>query len=140
MASNLIDFFGRNAKPLPEKEVVVSARFKDADGNPISWKIKALNAGTVQKIRSDAMDMNVDQNKEVSVKFNTARMNIQKAAASVVYPDLLDYDLQKYYGVSTPGALLGVMLADDELELLLDAVESLSGNVDAGKLEEEAKN
>lgn len=140
MASNLVDFFGRNAEPLPEKEVIVSQRFKDADGNPIPWKIKALDAGTVQRIRSDAMDMNVDQRKEVSVRFNSARMNIQKAAASVVYPDLLDAELQKYYGVSTPGALIGAMLTDDELETLLDAVDGLSGNIDAGDLEDEAKN
>ena len=137
MASNLVDFFGRNAQPLPEKELVVSNRFKDADGKPIVWKIKALDAGTLQRIRSDAMDMNVGQNKEVSVKFNSARMNTKKVAASVVYPYLLDIDLQKYYGVSTPGALIGAMLSDDEFNTLLDAVDSLGDDTD---LEEEAKN
>ena len=140
MASNLVDFFGKNAEKLPEKEIIVSNRFKDNDGNPIPWKIKVLDAATQQRIRSEAMDMNVNDQKEVNVKFNSARMNLRTVAASVVYPDLKDKDLQDCYGVATPSALVGVMLSDDEFERLLEAVNSLSAGTAPGTIEEEAKN
>jgi hypothetical protein len=138
--ASLVDFFGKNAEKLPEKEIIVSNRFKDNDGNPIPWKIKALDAATQQRIRSEAMDMNVNDQKKVNVKFNSARMNQGTVAASVVYPDLKDKALQDYYGVATPSALVGVMLSDDEFERLLEAVNSLSAGTDPGTIEEEAKN
>lgn len=143
MASNsntLVDFFGRNAEPIPEKEVVISNRFKDAEGNPIKWKIRAIDAATHQKLRSEALDMDVGNDKRVKVKFNSAKRNLGSVAASVVYPDLRDAELQSYYGVSTPSALIGVMLLDDEFERLLDAVDSLSEDTKPDNLEEEAKN
>ncbi len=141
MAPNtLVDFFGRNAEKIPEKEVVISNRFKDADGNPIKWRIRAINAATHQKLRSEALDMNVGNDKKVNVKFNSARRNLGAVAASVVYPDLMDAGLQDYYGVSTPSALIGVMLLDDEFERLQDAVDSLSDSTKPESLEEEAKN
>lgn len=139
-ANTLVDFFGRNAEKIPEKEVVISNRFKDADGNPIKWRIRAINAATHQKLRSEALDMNVGNDKKVNVKFNSARRNLGTVAASVVYPDLMDAGLQDYYGVSTPSALIGVMLLDDEFERLQDAVDSLSENTKPESLEEEAKN
>lgn len=139
-ANTLVDFFGRNAEKIPEKEVVISNRFKDADGKPIKWKIRAIDAATHQKLRSEALDMKVGNDKKVNVKFNSARRNLSTVAASVVYPDLKDAELQDYYGVSTPSALIGAMLLDDEFERLLDAVDSLSEDTKPESLEEEAKN
>ena len=141
MASNtLVDFFGRNAEKIPEKELVVSKRFKDNDGNPLKWKIRAIDAATHQRLRSDSLDMDVGNDKKVKVKFNSARQNLGSVAAAVVYPDLQDADLQSYYGVSTPSALIGVMLLDDEFERLKNAVDSLSEDTKPENLEEEAKN
>ena len=141
--SKLEAFFAQNAKQLPEKEIIVSNRFTDADGNPIPWKIKSIDAGTYQSLRSDALDMNVNTDgggKDVNVKFNSAKMNIRKVAAAVVFPDLKNKALQDSYGVSSAAALIGAMLSDSEFETLLDADNELSKNTDPGTIEEEAKN
>ena len=141
--SKLEAFFAQNAKQLPEKEIIVSNRFTDADGNPIPWKIKSIDAGTYQSLRSDALDMNVKTeggSKDVNVKYNTAKMNIRKVVASVVFPDLKNKALQDSYGVSSAAALIGVMLSDSEFDTLLDAVNDLSKNTEPEAVEEEAKN
>lgn len=44
MAATLSAFFAQNAEQIPNKKVVISNRFKDEDGNPVEWELKALDA------------------------------------------------------------------------------------------------
>ena len=139
--SNLSAFFRQNAAPLPTRELVVSDRFLDENGKPLKWKIRTIDAGTHEGLRSESMDMSAGEGiKDVKVRFNTKRFNMLSAAASVIYPDLKNTELQDSYGVKSDDALLGVMLSDEEFNTLLDAVKELGKSTAPEKLEENAKN
>lgn len=140
MSQTLKAFFMQNAEQIPNKKVVISRRFKDEDGQPIEWEIKALDAGTQQDIRTKAMEMKATGGKNANVKmnYNTALSNILTAVNAVVFPDLWDIELQNSYGVKTPEALIGKMLLPDEFDKLIDEINAISESAD--ELEENAKN
>lgn len=140
MAQTLKAFFKQNAEQIPNKNVVISRRFKDEDGKPIEWEIKALDAGTQQDIRTKAMEMKATGGKNANVKmnYNTALSNILTAVNAVVFPDLRDTELQDSYGVKKPEELIGKMLLPDEFDKLIDEINAISESAD--ELEEEAKN
>lgn len=140
MAQTLKAFFMQNAEQVPNKKVVISRRFKDEDGQPIEWEIKALDAGTQQDIRTKAMEMKATGGKNANVKmnYNTALSNILTAVNAVVFPDLWDLELQNSYDVKTPEALIGKMLLPDEFDKLIDEINAISESAD--ELEETAKN
>lgn len=143
MATTLKAFFAQNAEQIPNKKVVISKRFKDANGAPIAWEIKALDAGTQQNIRSRAMEMKTTGNKktaDLKMKYNSALVNILTAVNAVVFPDLKDADLQNSYGVKKPEELIGKMLLPDEFDKLINEIDSISEQQSPKTLEEEAKN
>lgn len=143
MAATLKAFFAQNAEQVPNKRVVISNRFKDEDGNPVEWEIKALDAGTQERINSDSREVDVSgstKDPKVSMRFNSAKANILKAVNAVVYPDLLNTELQNSYGVKKPEELIGKMLLPDEFNNLIAKINEISRTETPGQLEEEAKN
>lgn len=139
MAATLSAFFAQNAEQIPNKKVAISHRFKDEDGNPVEWELKALDAGTQQDIRTKAMEMSATGGqKNVKMRFNTALSNILTAVNAVVFPDLGDKDLQDSYGVKKPEELIGKMLLPDEFDKLIDEIGAFSESPE--EIEEEAKN
>ncbi len=140
MVQTLKAFFMQNAEQIPNKNVVISRRFKDEDGKPIEWEIKALDAGTQQDIRTKAMEMKATGGKNANVKmnYNTALSNILTAVNAVVFPDLHDTELQDSYGVKKPEELIGKMLLPDEFDKLIDEINAISESAD--ELEKTAKN
>ena len=61
-------------------------------------------------------------------------------AASVVYPDLNDAELQDSYGVKTPEALINKMLYMREATVLAQEIAKLSNFDDLADAVTEAKN
>ena len=119
-------------------------RFKDEDGNPVEWELKALDAGTQQKIRAESMEMDAfgsgNNDAKIKMNFNSAKANILSAVKAVVFPDLLNAELQNSYGVRTPEELIGKMLLPDEFDRLIDEIKNASKNEAPEVLEAQAKN
>ncbi len=86
-----------NFKYAPTKSIC------DEDGKPVEWEFKHLSSSEERLIRESCI---------IGGKFNNT-MHIRKIiAASVVYPNLNDKELQDSYGVYTP---------EDLLECLVDS-------------------
>ena len=139
-APNLRAFFAQNAEKIPTRKLVVSDRFKDDEGNPIEWEIRALTAGEQQQIRSQTLNMDASAESSLKIRYDSAKGNTLTAAKAVVFPDLENAELQDSYGVKRAQDLIGVMLLPGELETLLAAVNEMNGVKSPAKLEADAKN
>lgn len=138
--SSLQAFFAQNVKKDIVEEVVVSERFKDENGKPIAWKIRALTEEENETLRKEATD-------RVKVKggytYETKpEVYIAKVvAASVVFPDLKNAELQASYGVMGAEALLKKMLLPGEYAALVDKVQEVNGyDKSLDELADEVKN
>ncbi|MGO4498808.1 phage portal protein [Paenibacillus sp. 2RAB27] len=140
--SNLSAFFAKNAAPVDAvEEVVVSDRFKDDEGKPIAWKVKAVLQEDSDNIRKTCI-------KTIKGKYgnNTRETDEQEymlklVIASVVFPDLKDAELQQTYGVYGADNLIKRMLTPGEYTNLVLKVQEVNGyDKDINELMEEAKN
>ncbi len=111
--------------------VVISNAFKDENGNPIPWKLRALDIDQIQRVAKDSM-----VNGELDGQKNQAGLMV----ASVVSPNLNNADLQDYYGVKTPGALLKAMLLPVEYAKLFDEITKINEFKTDAELVTEVKN
>jgi hypothetical protein len=133
-AKSMSAFLCDNMEGVENKEIIVTKRAKDEKGNPVPWEIKALDAGTIKRLR------------KASTKFingtldiDTEVLNAKLACESVVFPDLKDEGLQKSYGVMGEEALLNKMLLPGEYDNLIAQVMGVNG-YNADELVNEAKN
>lgn len=138
--SNLKAFLFENAERAQEQDVVVSKRFKDEAGNPISWKIRPITEAENENIRRSCT-RKVTHRGTSSVETDNDAYITKLVAEAVVYPDLKDAELQASYGVMGADTLLKRMLLAGEFGILSQAVSEISG-FDKGlqELKEEAKN
>lgn len=120
----------------PEKEVLVSPRFKSKDGTPMAFVIRPLTQETCDVIQKAC----IKTDKKGNSIFDRVKYVSETTAAAVVFPDLKNADLQKVYGVIGEASLLRKMLYANEYSLLTDAVQELAGVADFAELEEEVKN
>jgi len=116
----------------------------DENGEPLKWELKPLSTKEDERIRDSCT-------KEVPIpgKPNMYRHKVDATAyiakllaASVVYPDLFDAELQDSYGVKTPEDLLKEMVDDPgEYTEFTSYVQEFNGfNVSMQEQVEEAKN
>ena len=75
-------------------EYVASKRFKDAEGNPIKWKIRPLTTK-----ENDAIRQVPGKRGQYTKDFDSAKYLLMVAEKCVVYPNLHDKDLQDFYHV-----------------------------------------
>lgn len=143
MATNLTAFLSQNAIKIENTKIVVSKRFLNENKKPIEWEVRALSAGEDEEIRKSATrKMPIPGRRgqtqpETDVNLYLAKM----AAASTVYPNLLDAELQDSYGVKTPEDLLRKMLTSGEYAEYLQTIQSMNGyDVSTEELVDEAKN
>ena len=120
----------------PEKEVLVSPRFKTKDGKPMAFVIRPLTQEICDVIQKGC----IKTDKKGNSIFDRVKYVSETTAAAVVFPDLKNADLQKVYGVIGEASLLRKMLYANEYSLLTDAVQELAGVADFAELEEEVKN
>lgn len=128
-------FFRENAIKPENRKVVISNRFLDED-KPIQWELQAVTEEENQKLKNLCTVKILGKGKQVT-QFDSNRYTKLLVAASVVYPDLKDAELQKSYGILGVEALLGALLTAGEFANLSLAAQELSG-FDA-ELEEEKK-
>ena len=120
-----------------EKEVVVSRRFQDENGEPVPFKIRALtqeeNEALVRASRHPKKKGSGTWEEELDPMELSARVVV----AATVEPDFSSKELCDAYGVLDPVLVPRKMLLTGEYGALLQAINDLSG---FGKLEYEVKN
>lgn len=140
--SNFSAFMASNVEKIENKKVVVSKRFKDENGKPIEWEIRAITSDENEDLmrRATVQVPVVGQRGRFTREQDQAKYTGLLLAASVVYPDLNDAALQDSYGVKSPDALIKKMLYPTELGELAQAVANLSDLESLEDAVEEAKN
>lgn len=119
---------------IPEnRKVVISKRFVE-NNKPVEWEIKAVSEDVNSKIRNSCTKSTVFKGKATN-DFNRNLYLQRLCAASVVFPDLKDAELQKSYGVVGEAELLSEMLLPGEFGYLLEIVQEING-YDADRTEE----
>ena len=102
----------------------------DENGNPLEWEIRAISTIENEKLRESCTvevqvpgKPNLFRPKILSGKYVAAML-----AASVVYPDLQNKELQDSYGAMTPEELIQLMV-DDPVEYndFAEFVQNFSG-------------
>ena len=143
MTSKFSAFMAQNVARIENKKIVVSDRFKDPEtGKPMKWEIRALTNEENDDLQRRAM-VNipvVGQRGAFTRELDNVKYSAMLLAASVVYPDLNDAELQDSYGVKTPEALINKMLYMREATVLAQEIAKLSNFDDLADAVTEAKN
>lgn len=138
---DLTMFFAENAARTLTERFVVTERFKDKDGKPVPWEIRSISEeenGECRKLSTRRVKSRSGSSLP-EIDFNEYMCRL--AAASVVFPNLKDADLQKSYGVVGAEALLRNMLLPGEFAALLQKVQEINGfDKDMNELVDEVKN
>lgn len=121
------------------KEVIVSDRFKDDEGNLVPFVIKAITQKENEKLARMSRKMSNINGKPVEGLDNllyTKRLVL----ACVQAPDFSDQEMCKYYGTEDPLDVPSQMLSVGEYSRLSNAILELNDMVDPKEKLEEAKN
>ena len=137
MTNDELSFFlAENVEQVEPVEIAVSKRIKDAQGNPIVWKIKPVPTEIANVIQNECI---VGKGKDRN--FDMVKYQQKMAAASVIYPNLNNAQLQDSWGVRTPDALLMKMLSDPmEFNVVFAIATGTTGGEAFEELISEAKN
>lgn len=116
----------------------------DDKGNPVEWEIKAVSTEEYNKIM-DSCTYEVQIPGKPNLfrpRVDSRKLVAKMIAASVVFPNLNDTQLQNAYGVVTPEDLVVAMVDNpSEYNDFSNFVQSYSGfDVDINAKVEEAKN
>ena len=121
-----------------EQEIAISERFRDENGNPAMFRIRALS-----QEQNDAITRKATRREKVSGQWQetldpvdfTRRMVV----AATVEPDFSSKELCEHYGVVDPLLVPGKMLLSGEYNRLVKKISQLSG-FGEDTLENEVKN
>lgn len=134
-------FFAQNTTSEITEEVIVSERFKDENGKPIPWKVRAITEAENEQLRKAATQYVKGPGGRRVAEIQPEVYMAKVVVASVVFPDLKDAELQKSYGVLGAEDLLKRMLLSGEYARLVQAVQEINGfEKDINELVEEVKN
>lgn len=132
MAENLSAFLKQNVEVVNETEYVASKRIKDANGEPIAWKIKTLATDETEKMRKKFTKRITDRiTRQTEERFEMTAYNEELISKAITYPNLYDAELQDSWGVTEPVELVKAMLTPGEYADLLAAATEAQG-YDAG--------
>ena len=115
----------------------------DENGKPLLWELKPLTTKQNEDLRDKCtVDVPVSGKPNLFRPKLVTKMYVAKLiAASVVYPDLYNKELQDSYGVTTPEDLLLEMVDDPaEYNEFVKFVQDMSGFESMSENVDEAKN
>ena len=134
------DFMAGNAEQIPNQKIIASTRFKDKNGQPLEWEIRAITSDENEEIQRASMrTVSVSRGKQTKEVDNMVFV-YKMAVAATVYPDLNNAELQDSYGVKTPEQLLKKMLYPQEFDRYAQAILDMAGVESLEDLRKEAKN
>lgn len=142
MAKSLSAFLAQNAKKIENKTMVVSDRFVDPEtGEPMEWEFRAISSGENQKLRKKCVvNVPVGNNGQYIPEVDVYSYQLKLAAASTVFPDLNNAELQDSYKAMGAEELIGKMLMSNEFDDYVTAISKHSGYQLENELIDEAKN
>lgn len=121
-----------------EKEVVISKRFVDGQGNPVPFRIRSLTQEENDRITKQATRQ-VKVNGQPVEKLDNVDFSRRMVVAATVEPDFSSKEMCDAYGVLDPLLVPGKMLLSGEYGRLMAEITQLSGFGD-DTAEDEAKN
>ena len=125
------------------KEVVISKRFKGADGEPAPFIIRVIDQETNTKLIRQATKK-VKSNGQIMQELDNEKYGKLLVQTCVVEPNFKDAELCSYYKTMDPLDVPGRMLTIGEYNRLVYAIKELNELVtsedELSALEEEAKN
>lgn len=124
-------------------EYAASKRMVDKKGEPVAWKIKAIDSELDEAIRKECTKRVPIPGKrgQYNQETDTDKYIGKMCVACTVYPNLNDVELQDYYGVKSADALLKKMLKPGEYTEYKAKVMEVNGyDMSMEELVEEAKN
>ena len=112
--SNLSLFLKKNKVQKENTFYAATKSLCDEKGNPLKWELKAITTKDNDEIRDDCtIEVPVKGKPNMfRPKVNSALYAAKMLAASVVFPDLNNAELQDSYGVTTPHDLVREMVDD----------------------------
>lgn len=135
---SLQEFLNSNPVEGITKEVAISDRLKDENGNFFKFKIKAMTNDEYNEAVKKANKINGDDGK---IEFNSKLYMDMVVINNTLEPNFKDAESIKKLGLATPEQYLGKVMLAGEIAALAKEINKLSGfnkNMDA--LIEEAKN
>lgn len=142
--SNLSLFLKKNKIVKENVKYAATKSLVDENGKPLEWEIKAITTKENDDIRETCtIEVPVKGKPNmVRPKLQTSKYGAKMLAASIVFPDLLNAELQDSYGVSTPEDLVREMIDDPgEYNDFLAFVQEFNGfSTSMEEKVEEAKN
>lgn len=136
-------FMAENVEKAENIKHVVSQRYKDEEGNPLKWELKAITSEKDTEIRKSCTKRVATNQKRTQFTQETdAELYLAKLAVNcVVMPNLHDAELQNSYGVMGAESLLKTMLLPGEYNDMMEKIQEINGfDVDINEMVEEAKN
>lgn len=142
MAETLTGFLKENTKQKEHAKLIVSDRFTDPESNePCQWEMRALTAKEDDLLRNESKKTRKGKNGKVVEEFAQGEYMSKAIARCVVFPDLLDANLQDSWGVKNEVDLLQAMLYAGEYIRVMSKFNELNGYTQSmEELVDEAKN
>ncbi|PKM75261.1 MAG: hypothetical protein CVU92_02305 [Firmicutes bacterium HGW-Firmicutes-17] len=141
MADNLKAFMVQNKAVKTLTKYPASIDFIDENGVPIDWVLKPTEPEDNDRLISEAMTADFDVKGNPILKYNESQYRKNLMVESVVSPNLNNAELQDFYKVKEPGALLNKMLNIKEYKQLFDKLQEINGfKVNTEEKVKEAKN
>jgi hypothetical protein len=135
--SNLQDFLDANLVDNLTEEVSVSPRFKDKDGKPLKFTIKAMTNLEFDEIRKSCT--NVRKGRKIDIDANA--LSLKMVINHTISPDFRAAESLKKTGSLTPEEYVQKVLLAGEVTTLAQKIQALSGfDTAMDELVEEAKN
>lgn len=134
-------FFAKQAAIEVTENIVVSNRFKTAEGQAIPWQVRSITEEENSELRKSATKRIKGKGGSYTTEFNHEDYLAKMTVACVVYPNLKDVELQKSYDAVGAEVLLRKMLLPGEFSELLQKVQALNGfDKEMNELIDEVKN
>lgn len=118
------------------EQIIISDRFKGADGEMLKFTVKALSDDEMEEINKVCQRIT----KKGKMEFDTSKYNRMIAIAGTKDPNFRDAESLKLAAVVSPEEYIKKVLLPGEISHLSDAILKLSGYQDMDELREEAKN
>ncbi len=142
--SRIEDFLLQDEQNINEtRDIYISKRFKDSDGNLIPFKIKAITEEEHKSIKRAATKTEYNKKTHQQQKeLDSVKYVAGVVVACTVEPNLKSAALQNKHGCEgDPEALINKLLQSGEYNLLTEAIWDINGFLDdINDLAEEAKN
>ena len=121
-----------------EKEIVISRRFLDEDGNPAKFKIRSITQDEADALLKQSTRTVKKRDGSLERTVDDQDFNRRLIVAATLVPDFKSTELCGAYGVLDRLMVPGKMLFSGEFSNLLREILDLSGL--GGSVEDEAKN